>query len=107
MNHTILGAGGSIGNPLAYELLKAKENVRLVSRSNFSIPGAESVKTNLYSYEDTLNSIKNSDVVFLVAGLPYDLKVWTEWWPKVMKNTIDACKKVNAKLIFFIIWGSN
>ncbi|MGA3013017.1 MAG: NAD-dependent epimerase/dehydratase family protein [Bacteroidales bacterium] len=101
MNHTILGAGGSIGNPLAHALLRAKENVRLVSRSIFSIPGAESFKADLFSYEDTLKSIRNSDVVYLVAGLPYDLKVWTEWWPKVMKNTIDACKEVKAKLIFF------
>ena len=101
MNHTILGAGGSIGNPLAYELLNAKENVRLVSRSSFSIPGAESIKADLYSYEDTLNSIKNSDVVYLVAGLPYNLKTWTDWWPKIMKNTIDACKEVKARLIFF------
>jgi nucleoside-diphosphate-sugar epimerase len=101
VNHTIFGAGGSIGNPLAYELLKAKENVRLVSRSNFSIPGAESFKADLFSYQETLNSIRSSDVVYLVVGLPYDLKVWTEWWPKVMKNTIDACKEVTAKLIFF------
>jgi ketopantoate reductase len=38
MKHTILGAGGSIGNALTYELLKTKEQVRLVSRSSYSIP---------------------------------------------------------------------
>jgi len=101
MKHTILGAGGSIGNVLAYQLLKADESVRLVSRSNFSITGAESVKSDISSYEDTLNCVKGSDIVYLVAGLPYDSKIWDEMWPKIMKNVIDACKNYGAKLIFF------
>jgi len=101
MKHTILGAGGSIGNALTYELLKANENVRLVSRSNYSISGTESFKADISSYEETLNSIQNSDVVYLCAGLAYELKVWRELWPKIMQNAIDACKKVNTKLIFF------
>ena len=42
MKHTILGAGGSIGNALTYQLLKSNESVRLVSRSAYSISGAES-----------------------------------------------------------------
>jgi len=101
MIHTILGAGGSIGNPLAFELLKGTGKVRLVSRSNYSIPGAESFKADISSYEEVLNSVKDSDVVYLCAGLAYDVKVWRELWPKIMQNAIDACKKVNAKLIFF------
>jgi nucleoside-diphosphate-sugar epimerase len=101
MRHTILGAGGSVGNALAYELLKSKETVRLVSRSNYSIQETESYKADIRSYQETLNSIKNSDVVYLCAGLPYDSKIWAELWPMIMQNSIDACKSVNAKLIFF------
>ena len=101
MKHTILGAGGSIGNALTYEILKSKESVRLVSRSNYSITGAESFKADISSYEETLNSVKGSDIVYLLAGIPYDRKIWTELWPKIMKNVIDACKNVGAKLIFF------
>jgi len=101
MKHTILGAGGSIGNALAYELIKANENIRLVSRSNYSIPGTESFKADITSYEETLNGVKNSDIVYLCAGLPYDSKIWGNLWPRIMQNSIDACKKVNAKLIFF------
>ena len=101
MRHTILGAGGSVGNALTYELLKSNETVRLVSRSNFSIPGTESHRADITSYQETLNSIKNSDFVYLCVGLPYDSKIWAELWPKIMQNSIDACKQVNAKLIFF------
>jgi len=101
MKHTILGAGGSIGNALTYELLKTNEDVRLVSRRNYSIPRTESFKADISSYEETLLSVKNSDIVYLCAGLKYDSKTWADLWPKIMQNTIDVCKNVGAKLIFF------
>lgn len=100
MKHTILGAGGSIGNALTYELLQAKETVRLVSRSKYSIPGTEVVGADLKSYDQTLESIKGTDVVYLCVGLPYDAKIWSVLWPRIMQNTIDACKEHGAKLIF-------
>jgi len=101
MKHTILGAGGSIGNALTNELLKSKESVRLVSRNNYTVTGTESFKADISSYEETLSSVKGSDIVYLLAGLQYDRKVWFEMWPKIMKNVIDACKNYGAKLIFF------
>ncbi|MDP4291593.1 MAG: NAD-dependent epimerase/dehydratase family protein [Bacteroidota bacterium] len=101
MQHTILGAGGAIGNALTDELLKAHETIRLVSRRNYSRPGTESQKADLTSYEETLNSVKGSDIVYLCAGVPYNAKVWSESWPRIMQNTIDACKSSNARLIFF------
>lgn len=101
MTHTILGAGGSIGNALTYELLKSNENVRLVSRSNFAIRGTDSFKADLTSYDETLNSVRNSDIVYLCVGLQYDTKIWAQQWPVIMQNTIDACKSVGTKLIFF------
>ncbi len=101
MKHTILGAGGSVGNALTQQLLKTNEEIRLVSRSNYSVAGTESIRADLTSYSDTLVSVKDSDIVYLCAGLPYDSKVWADMWPKIMRNTIDACKSVNAKLIFF------
>ncbi|MEI8086700.1 MAG: NAD-dependent epimerase/dehydratase family protein [Paludibacter sp.] len=101
MKHNILGAGGSIGNALTYELIKTGEEVRLVSRTNFSIAGTESFKADITSYSETLNSVKGSDIVYLCAGLPYDTIIWNDLWPKIMQNVMDACKSVGAKLIFF------
>jgi nucleoside-diphosphate-sugar epimerase len=40
-------------------------------------------------------------VVHLVAGLKYDIKVWQELWPRIMANAIEACKRANARLLFF------
>jgi nucleoside-diphosphate-sugar epimerase len=101
MKHTILGAGGSIGEPLCIELIRAKEQVRLVSRSGKTRPGAEAFKADMTSAEQTLAAVKGSDVVYLLAGLKYDSRVWAEQWPKIIRNTVEACKQANAKLIFF------
>jgi nucleoside-diphosphate-sugar epimerase len=35
------------------------------------------------------------------VGLKYDLGVWQDLWPRIMANTIEACKRAQAKLIFF------
>ncbi|KUK75810.1 MAG: NAD-dependent epimerase/dehydratase, partial [Proteiniphilum acetatigenes] len=101
MKHTILGAGGSIGNALTHTLLEKGEEVRLVSRSKQPIEGVESVRGDLTSYANTLEGVRQSDIVYLCAGLPYDAKIWKTNWPKIMRNTIDACKEAEAKLIFF------
>jgi nucleoside-diphosphate-sugar epimerase len=45
--------------------------------------------------------VAGSEVVYLLAGLPYKTSLWQEQWPKLMKNVIDACKKHNSKLVFF------
>ena len=84
MQHTILGAGGSIGNALTHELLKSGENVRQVSRSKYEIAGTESVKADLTSYHETAKSVQNSDIVYLCAGLPYNSKIWNEQWPRII-----------------------
>lgn len=101
MKHTILGAGGSIGNALTYTLLRNGEEIRLVSREIHPLEGTEYLKGDLISYANTLEGVKRSDVVYLCVGLPYDVKIWKERWPKIIRNTIDACKEVGAKLIFF------
>jgi len=39
--------------------------------------------------------------VHLLVGLKYDRRVWQDMWPRIMSNTIEACKRAGAKLIFF------
>ena len=98
--NTILGAGGSIGNALTYVLLDNAQKVRLVSRSKIEIEGTESFKADIMDFQQTLEAVQNSDVVYLVAGLKYDYNVWKEAWPKIINNVIEACKKSKSKLIF-------
>src|SRR5438552_13766531 len=101
MLHTILGANGSIASELLPILFKHKESVRLISRNPKPVTGAEIIAADATNYDQVLQAVKGSDIVYLLIGLDYKIEVWQEQWPKIMHNTIKACKEVNAKLIFF------
>jgi len=51
--------------------------------------------------EQTVQAVENSEVVYLTVGISYNAKIWQAQWPLVMQNAIAACKKHNAKLVFF------
>jgi len=100
--HTILGAGGVIGKLLLHELVRKGIPVRLVGRHASVTGGArEALAVDLSYRKGTIDAVSGSSVVYLLAGLKYELPVWKDLWPKIMANTIEACTKAKAKLIFF------
>ncbi len=99
---TILGAGGAIGTDLAKELKKYTKAIRLVGRNPKSVNKDDDLfPCDLTVQEEVMNAVKGSEVVYLVAGLKYDTKIWQSTWPKVMENVINACKVHKARLVFF------
>ena len=99
---TILGANGTIGSVLAKELVNYTDKIRLVSRN----PRKVNVTDELFPADLTNpaildQAVEGSDVVYLVVGLDYNLKVWEEKWPILMKATINACINHKARLVFF------
>jgi nucleoside-diphosphate-sugar epimerase len=98
---TILGAGGPIGNELATILATQRVPFRLVGRNPRPMASAELLGADLSDPEQTIGAVAGSGVVHLLVGLKYDLTVWQELWPRIMANTIEACKHAQAKLLFF------
>ena len=99
---TILGANGVIGNELSKLLPQYTAQIRQVSRNPKKVNASdETVHADLLNYQQTEKAVSGSNVVYLLAGLKYDTKTWQEQWPKVMRNSIDSCKKHNSKLVFF------
>src|ERR1019366_8883305 len=99
---TILGAGGAIGDELAKLLAARNQPFRVVGRHPRTVPGAaETVVADLSDPDQTIRAVTGSSMVHLLVGLKYELKVWQEMWPRIMSNTIEACKRAGAKLIFF------
>ena len=99
---TILGANGVIARELASSLPKYTNEIRLVSRMPKKVNKTDLVlSADLTIYEQTLKAVENSEVVYLTAGLDYTIKTWQIKWPIIMQNVINACKKHNAKLVFF------
>lgn len=97
----ILGAGGPIGNELAAILAARNAPFRLVARNPQPVGESEVFAADLSDREQTVAAVSGSNVVCLLVGLKYDLAVWQELWPRIMTNTIEACRRAQAKLIFF------
>jgi nucleoside-diphosphate-sugar epimerase len=99
---TILGSGGSIGTELAKVLPGYTDKIRLVSRNPKAVnPTDELISCDLTDQQKLVEALKGSEVAYLVAGLKYETKTWQELWPRIMQNTIEACKANSTKLVFF------
>lgn len=99
--HTILGAGGAIATALTGELTARQVPLRLVSRHPSATAGAEVRTADLTDRDQTLQAVEGSSVVYLLVGLKYDYHVWRQQWPRIFDNTIEACIRSKARLIFF------
>lgn len=99
---TILGAGGAIGHELAGALSHFTQNIRLVSRNPQKVnPNDSLFPADLTQTDQVDKAVEGSTIVYLTVGFEYNIKVWRNQWPKLMRNVIEACKKHNAKLVFF------
>ncbi len=99
---TILGSNGTIGTYIAKELPKYTDKVRLVSRNPQKVNADdELVSLDLLEAEKVSQAVKGSEVVYLTVGIVYKLKEWNRQWEIIMRNAIYACKKHDAKLVFF------
>lgn len=99
---TILGSGGSIGVELAKALPEYTTRIRLVSRTPKKVNESdELMAADLSKAADIDRAVAGSAIVYVTIGFPYSVKVWQEKWPPFMQNVIDACKKHEAKLVFF------
>jgi nucleoside-diphosphate-sugar epimerase len=99
---TILGAGGAVGIELAKELKKYPDKIRLVSRNPEKVNEDDEIfPADLLNKQSINNAVNGSDIVYLTAGLQYNIKIWQRDWPAIMQNVIDACIAHHAKLVFF------
>lgn len=101
MLHTILGAGGAIGNNLLDVLLENGEKVRLVSRKHRPAEGAESIEANVLDKKALSEALQGSGVVYLLIGIDYNSSSWEHNWPLIMQNVIEVCSAQSLPLIFF------
>ncbi|MGS5089205.1 NAD-dependent epimerase/dehydratase family protein [Hydrogenophaga sp. A37] len=100
--HTVLGAGGVIARELSLQLARDGQRIRQVSRHPVAVQAGDGLKTaDLLDERATADAVAGSEVVYLVAGLPYSATVWQAQWPRVMQNAINACLRHGARLVFF------
>ena len=99
---TILGAGGNIGAELARQLITYTPRIRLVAHNPKVVNATdELMPADLLDGSQVDRAVAGSEVVYVTVGFPYSTKVWQQSWPPFIKNVIAACRKHNAKLVFF------
>lgn len=98
--NVILGAGGAVGTPLATELLARHLPLRTVSRRGAGPEGADIRRADLNDAGQVMAVVEEGCTAYLLAGLPYDRRVWQEQWPRIMRNVVAACEAKGARLVF-------
>ncbi len=99
---TILGSGGAIGVELAKALKKYTSSIKLVSRNPKKVNETDTLfAADLTNPAEVDEAVKGSEIVYVTVGFAYNLKTWQATWPRFMASVIEACKKHNAKLVFF------
>ena len=99
---TIIGAGGTIGIPLAKELKTYTDQIRLVSRHPKKINNTDELFALDVKNLDLIDkAVAGTDVVYITVGFDYKLSVWQSTWPPFLQSVINACKKHGSKLVFF------
>lgn len=100
-NHIVLGAGGAIARALVPELLRMNQRVTLVSRRGPKVEGTSSFQADLIDRESISRAVPEGSAVYLTAGLPYDIRIWNDMWPRIIENVIAVCREKQALLVFF------
>jgi len=99
---TILGSGGSVGVELAKSLKYFTDDIRLVSRNPKRVNETDQLfPADLTDREQVFKAVSDSEIVYLTIGFDYSTKVWSDLWPPLIQNVIDACIASKAKLVFF------
>lgn len=98
--HTVLGASGATGRAVIKELQNRGLLIRAVERRR-KWQGIETVTADMFDKTEAIKAVQGSSFVYLCIGLPYQSKVWTSDWIRLMQNVIDAAEKANAVFIFF------
>jgi nucleoside-diphosphate-sugar epimerase len=60
----------------------------------------EAARADLADEEQTAAVVEEGSTVYLLAGLPYDSRVWRIQWPRIMSAVVKACEAKHARLLF-------
>ncbi|HWS93625.1 MAG TPA: NAD-dependent epimerase/dehydratase family protein [Mycobacterium sp.] len=97
--HVVMGGAGAIGRAVISALQERQLEAVAVERSK-TIPDVTTLRADLLDAAQTLRATACATHVYLCVGIPYSTRAWRAEWPIVMRNTIAACNRAGARLIF-------
>lgn len=101
-NLTVIFGNGAIGHLVTARLLAEGRSVRIAQRHRpVPLPvGAEYVPCDILDPEAVRQAVQGASQVLLAVGFAYDARLWRTAWPTTIRNVIDACAVVNARVVF-------
>ncbi|MFV0318909.1 MAG: NAD-dependent epimerase/dehydratase family protein [Microbacterium sp.] len=98
--HVVLGGSCVIGRETVRALLDHGHVPMSVGRRPSDIDGAQSAIADLRAPDQVVEVLRGADVAYLVAGLPYDARVWERQWPLIVRACIDAALENGTHLVY-------
>jgi nucleoside-diphosphate-sugar epimerase len=98
---TIFG-NGAIGHLVTDLLLARGDKVRIAQRKRpADLPaGVEHIACDVLDAKAVRRAVEGADQVLLAVGFAYDARLWKTAWPATLRNIVEACAEVGARVVF-------
>jgi nucleoside-diphosphate-sugar epimerase len=97
--HVVMGGAGAIGRAVINALQERQLEAVAVERSK-TVRGVTTLRADLRDAAQADRAAAYATHAYLCLGIPYNTRAWRAEWPIVMRNTIAACNRAGARLIF-------
>ena len=99
---TVVFGYGAVGKLVTQALVRRGDAVRIAQRSEPAdlAPGVEFARCDILDADDVRGAVEGATQVLLAVGFAYDSRVWSTAWPTAMRNMVEACAAVGARVVF-------
>jgi nucleoside-diphosphate-sugar epimerase len=99
---TVIFGNGTVGCLVTKALAERGDSVRVAQRSypGELLPGVDFVRCDVLNADDVRRAVGGANRVLLAVAFPYDTRVWATAWPTTMRNVVEACAEVGARIVF-------
>ena len=99
---TVVFGNGTVGRLVTETLARRGDPVRVAQRSRpAELPASvDYVRCDVLDAGDVRRAVRGATRVLLSVAFPYDSRVWAAAWPSTMRNVVEACADVGARIVF-------
>jgi nucleoside-diphosphate-sugar epimerase len=99
---TVVFGNGAVGRLVTEALAARGGRVKVAQRRAPADlpPGVAFERCDVLNAADVRRAVEGASRVLLSVGFAYDARVWRTAWPTTMRNVVEACAAVGARVVF-------